>query len=48
MILEYKNALVPGTWETLLNVLLTNGSEVFVDSNAPSMHPRFYRARQMP
>jgi hypothetical protein len=46
--LEYKNALVPGTWQSLLNQLLTNGSEVFVDSNAPTSHPRFYRAWQVP
>ena len=45
--LEYKHSLVPeGSWQPLLNVLLTNGSHVFVDSEAPLSHPRFYRAWQ--
>ena len=48
VILEYKNALVPGAWQSLLNRLLTNGSDVFVDSNAPTSHPRIYRAWQVP
>ena len=46
--LEYKNALGPGAWQTSLNVLLTNGADVFVDSNAPASQPRFYRAWQEP
>jgi hypothetical protein len=45
--LEFKHSLVPeGLWQPLLNVLLTNGSDVFVDSDAPTSHPRFYRAWQ--
>ena len=45
--LEFKYSLVPeGSWQPLLNVLLTNGSDVFVDSEAPASHPRFYRAWQ--
>jgi hypothetical protein len=45
--LEFKNSLVPeDPWQPLLNVLLTNGSDVFVDSEAPTSHPRFYRAWQ--
>jgi hypothetical protein len=45
--LEFKHSFVPeGSWQSLLNVLLTNGSEVFVDSEAPTSHPRFYRAWQ--
>jgi hypothetical protein len=45
--LEFKHSLLPeGLWEPLLNVLLTNGSEVFVDSEASTSHPRFYRAWQ--
>ena len=45
--LEFKHTLVPeGSWQPLLNMLLTNGSEVFMDSEAPTSHPRFYRAWQ--
>ena len=45
--LEFRHGLLPGgLWQPLLNVLLTNGSDVFVDSEAPTSHPRFYRAWQ--
>jgi hypothetical protein len=45
--LEYKHSLLTeGSWQPLLNILLTNGSNVFVDSEAPTSHPRFYRAWQ--
>jgi hypothetical protein len=45
--LEFKHSLVPeASWQPLLNVLLTNGEGVFVDSEAPSLNPRFYRAWQ--
>ena len=45
--LEFKHSLVPeGSWQPLLNVLLTNGSDVFVDGEATTSHPRFYRAWQ--
>jgi hypothetical protein len=44
--LEFKHSLLPGgSWQPLLNVL-TNGSTVFVDSEAPASHPRFYRSWQ--
>jgi len=45
--LEFKHSLVPeGLWQPLANLLLTNGSDVFVDSEAPISNPRFYRAWQ--
>jgi len=47
--LEFKNALLPATsWQTLINFVLTNGSDVFVDSDATASNPRFYRAWQVP
>jgi hypothetical protein len=45
--LEYRHSLAStGLWQPLLNVLLTNGSEVFVDQEASTSPPRFYRAWQ--
>jgi hypothetical protein len=47
LMLEFKHSLMPEvSWQPLLNVLLTNGSDVFMDSEAPTSHPRFYRAWQ--
>jgi hypothetical protein len=45
--LEFKHSLMPEvSWQPLLNVLLTNGWDVFVDSEAPTSPSRFYRAWQ--
>ena len=47
LMLEFKHSLEPeGSWQPLLNVLLTNGSDVFVDTEATASQPRFYRAWQ--
>jgi len=45
--LEFKHSLAPeDSWQPLLSIMLTNGVEVFVDSEARTSHPRFYRAWQ--